>query len=51
MNWGYGGDKDWNVADGFNKIGTNGGGNIWVPAGTYAVYLNDITNSMMIIAQ
>jgi hypothetical protein len=50
-NWGFGNDKDWNVADGFNKIGTNGGGNIWVPAGTYAVYLNDITNSMMIIAQ
>ena len=51
VNWGYGNDKDWNVADGFNKIGTNGGGNIWVPAGTYAVYLNDITNSMLIIAQ
>jgi hypothetical protein len=51
INWGYGEDKDWNVADGFNKIGTNGGGNIWVPAGTYAVYLNDITNSMLIIAQ
>ncbi len=51
INWGYGNDKDWNVADGFNKIGTNGGGNIWVPAGTYAVYLNDITNAMLIIAQ
>jgi len=51
VNWGYGNDKDWNVADSFNKIGTNGGGNIWVPAGTYAVYLNDITNSMLIIAQ
>ena len=50
-NWGYGSDKDWNVAEGYNKIGTNGGGNIWVPAGTYAVYLNDITNSMLIIAQ
>ena len=51
VNWGYGNDKNWNVADSFNKIGTNGGGNIWVPAGTYAVYLNDITNSMLIIAQ
>ena len=51
VNWGYGNDKDWNVADSFNKIGTNGGGNIWVPAGTYAVYLNDITNSMLILAQ
>jgi hypothetical protein len=51
VNWGYGSDKDWNVADSFNKIGTNGGGNIWVPAGTYAVYLNDITNSMLILAQ
>ena len=51
VNWGYGSDKDWNVAIEFNKIGTNGGGNIWVPAGTYAVYLNDITNSMMMVAQ
>ncbi|MBO7128904.1 MAG: DUF5115 domain-containing protein [Prevotella sp.] len=51
VNWGFGGDKDWNVAEEFNKIGTNGGGNIWVPAGTYAVYLNDITNSMLIVAQ
>ena len=51
VNWGYGSDKDWNVADSFNKIGTNGGGNIWVPKGTYAVYLNDITNSMLIIAE
>ena len=50
-NWGYGNDKDWNVADGFNKIGSNGAGNIFVPAGTYAVYLNDITGSMMFVAQ
>ncbi len=51
VNWGYGNDKDWDVSESFNKIGTNGGGNIWVPAGTYAVYLNDITNSMLILAQ
>ena len=50
-NWGYGNDRDWDVSENFNKIGTNGGGNIWVPAGTYAVYLNDITNSMLILAQ
>lgn len=51
VNWGYGSDMEWNVTEEFNKIGTNGGGNIWVPAGTYAVYLNDITNSMLIVAQ
>jgi hypothetical protein len=37
--------------DAINKIGTNGGGNIYVPAGTYDVYLNDITNSMLFVAQ
>ena len=42
---------DWNVTDAFNKIGSNGAGNIFVPAGTYAVYLNDITGSMMFVAQ
>ena len=51
VNWGFGNDKDWNVADGFNKIGSNGAGNIFVPAGTYDVYLNDITGSMMFVAQ
>ena len=50
-NWGYGNDKDWNVTDAFNKFGSNGAGNIFVPAGTYAVYLNDITGSMMFVAQ
>ena len=51
VNWGFGSDGDWNVADAINKIGTNGGGNIYVPAGTYDVYLNDITNSMLFVAQ
>ena len=50
-NWGFGNDGDWNVSEGINKIGTNGGGNIYVPAGTYDVYLNDITNSMMFVAK
>ena len=50
-NWGFGNDMDWNVTDAFNKIGSNGAGNIFVPAGTYAVYLNDITGSMMFVAQ
>lgn len=50
-NWGFGNDGDWNVSEGFNKIGTNGGGNIYVPAGTYDVYLNDITSSMLFVAQ
>ena len=51
MNWGYGSDKDWNVTESINKIGANGAGNIFVPAGTYAVYLNDITNSMLFVAR
>ena len=51
VNWGFGNDKDWNVTESINKIGSNGAGNIFVPAGTYAVYLNDITNSMMFVAQ
>ena len=50
-NWGFGSDGDWNVSEGINKIGTNGGGNIYVPAGTYDVYLNDITNSMIFVAK
>jgi hypothetical protein len=50
-NWGFGNNNDWDVTNGFNRIGTNGGGNIFVPAGTYAVYLNDITGSMMFLAQ
>lgn len=51
VNWGFGKDGDWNVTEGFNRIGSNGAGNIFVPAGTYDVYLNDITGSMLIVAQ
>ncbi|MBR1484862.1 MAG: DUF5115 domain-containing protein [Prevotella sp.] len=50
-NWGFGNDGDWNVSEGINQTGTNGGGNILVPAGTYDVYLNDITNSMIFVAK
>ena len=50
-NWGFGNDGDWNVTESINKIGSNGAGNIFVPAGTYAVYLNDITDSMLFVAQ
>lgn len=50
-NWGFGNDGEWNVTEATNKTGANGAGNIFVPAGTYAVYLNDITNSLMFIAQ
>ena len=50
-NWGYGSDGDWNVATAIDHIGTNGGGNIYVPAGTYDVYLNDITSSMLFVQQ
>jgi hypothetical protein len=52
INWGFGSnDGEWNVTEATNKTGANGAGNIFVPAGTYAVYLNDITNSLMFIAQ
>ena len=51
INWGFGSDGDWNVAEGIDNIGVGNGGNIYVPAGTYDVYLNDITNSMLIVAQ
>ena len=48
-NWGFGSDGDWNVSEAMDKIGANGAGNIYVPAGTYDVFLNDITNSMMFV--
>ncbi len=48
-NWGFGNDGDWNVSEAMDKIGANGAGNIYVPAGTYDVFLNDITNSMMFV--
>ena len=51
INWGFGSNGDWDVSTSFNRIGTNGAGNIIVPPGTYDVYLNDITGSMMIVAQ
>ena len=51
VNWGFGSDGDWNVSNGINNIGTNGGGNIYVPAGKYDVYLNDITNSMIFVSK
>lgn len=50
-NWGFGNDGDWNVSEGISQIGTNGGGNIYVPAGTYDVYLNDITSAMIFVAK
>lgn len=51
VNWGFGSDGDWNVSEGINKTGANGAGNIYVPAGKYDVYLNDITNSMIFVAK
>ena len=51
VNWGFGNDGDWNVSEGINKTGANGAGNIYVPAGKYDVYLNDITNSMIFVAK
>jgi len=51
INWGFGKDKDWDVTASINKIGTNGGGNVLVPKGTYDVYFNDITGSMIFVAK
>lgn len=49
INWGYGGDSEWDVTVKMNNIGANGAGNILVPAGKYDVYLNDITNSIIFV--
>lgn len=48
-NWGYGNDKDWNVSLSMYQQGANGAGNIFVPAGEYDVYLNDITGAMIFV--
>ena len=50
VNWG-GIDGNWNVADVYFQKGANDGPNIIVPAGTYDVYFNDITASMMFVPQ
>ena len=51
VNWGFGSDGDWTVSDAdWAKVCTNGGGNIKLPAGTYRIYLNDITNQVSIIS-
>ena len=50
VNWGFGSDGDWTVSDAdWAKVCTNGGGNIKLPAGTYRIYLNDITNQVCIV--
>jgi hypothetical protein len=49
VNWGYGDNSEWDVTIKMNNIGANGAGNILVPAGTYDVYLNDITNSIIFV--
>lgn len=49
VNWGYGNDGDWDVSLVMNQTGKGGGGNIFVPAGTYDVYLNDITSSIIFV--
>ena len=48
INWG----ADLSVSDSnFFGKGTQGGSNIWVPAGTYAFFLNDITGEFAIVKQ
>jgi hypothetical protein len=51
VNWGFGSNNgDWTVSDAdWAKVCTNGGGNIKLPAGTYRIYLNDITNQVCIV--
>lgn len=50
-NWGYGSEAgDWSVSDTeWSNDCVNKGGDIYVPAGTYDIYLNDITNNVRII--
>lgn len=47
MDWG----ADVNVADQTYGTGTKGGANIKVPAGTYSIYLNDITGQFVFVAE
>ena len=47
VNWGAG----VNVADTYYGVGTNGGDNINVPAGTYNVFFNDITGEFAFVAE
>ena len=51
INWGYGDNAEWDVTAKMNNIGANGAGNIYVPAGTYDVYMNDITNVILFLAK
>ncbi len=52
INWGVNLDDGlWDVSTKMNNIGSNGANNIYVPAGTYDVYLNDITNSILFLAK
>ena len=49
-NWGFGNDGDWAVSNAdWAKVCSNGAGNIYVPAGTYDIYLNDITGEVRIV--
>jgi hypothetical protein len=52
INWGVNLEEGlWDVSAKMNNIGSNGANNIYVPAGTYDVYLNDITNSILFLAK
>lgn len=49
-NWGFGNDGDWAVNESnWAKVCSNGAGNIYVPVGTYDIYLNDITGEVRIL--
>lgn len=51
VNWGYGDSSGaWTITEADNaKVGTYGGGNLFINAGTYRFYLNDITGEISII--
>lgn len=50
VNWGNNGDV-LNISDKYYGTGTNNGANFNLPAGTYKIYLNDITGQFAFIAQ
>ncbi len=50
-NWTYNWGLDLDITETNYGVGTNGGPNITVPAGTYRIYLNDITGQFAFIAE
>lgn len=49
--WGTNWGASVSIADTFYGTGVNNGDNIYVPAGTYAVYFNDITGEFAFVVK